>query len=215
MTGTAEDDIHDLVVVSAADDHCDSSAAAVAEESSESGTSLKLDYTVKYTGSNANYETLSTELKDNVKKNLFFDTALKKNSEKFDSVKDIFSSALAGSISTLPENPTVVTDSGSSSSVSGATIAGLVIACIIAVVIAFLVARNKCCNSDSSSPRSSFSTAGIEMSNSSNGRGNKLSLSRQGYSNVSAWDTDDAEQSDDLIGLEESAPKKSTPHRRL
>ena len=209
MTGTVENDIQNLYVTSA-DDHRDSSAAAVAKESG-SGTSLKLVYTVIYSGYNASYKSLSTELKNNVQKNGFFNTALTKYSQN---VTDIFSLARAGYI-TVSEKPTVVTDSGSNSSVSGATIAGLVIAFIIAVIIAVLIARNKCCNSDSSSSsRSSFSTASIEMSTSSKGRSNKLSLGQKGYSNVSAWDTDDAEESD-LMGLQESASKKSTPHRRL
>lgn len=212
MTGTVEDDIQNLYVTSA-DDHRDSSAAAVAKESG-SGTSLKLVYTLIYSGYDASYKSLSTELKNNVQKNEFFNTALIKYSQKMASVTDIFSLARAGDI-TVSEKPTVITDSGSNSSVSGATIAGLVIAFIIAVIIAILIARNKCCNSDSSSSsRSSFSTASIEMSTSSKGRGNKLSLGQKGYSNVSAWDTDDAEESD-LMGLHESASKKSTPHRRL
>ena len=204
MTGPMEDDIKDLRVTSA--DNRDSSAAVVTKESG-SGASLKLDYTVIYSGYNANYTSLSIELKNNVQKNESFDKALKQYSQQVESVKDVFSSAHAGYI-TVSKNPTVVTDSGSSSSVSGATIAGLVIAFIIAVVIVVLIARNKCCNNDSS-----FSSANIEMSTSSN-RSNKQSLGQNGYSNVSAWDIDDEEESD-LIGLKESTPKKSTPHRRL
>lgn len=206
MTGPMEDDIQDLRVTSA--DDRDSSAAAVTKESG-SGASLKLDYFVIYSGYNANYTSLSIELKNNVQKNEIFDKALIMYSEK-DSVKDVFSSAHAGCI-TVSEKPAVVTDSGSS--VSGATIAGLVIVFIIAVVIVVLIARNKCCNNDSSFSRSSFSRANIEMSTSSN-RSNEQSLGQKGYSNVSAWDIDDEEESD-LIGLKESTPKKSTPHRRL
>ena len=209
MTGPMEDDIKDLRVTSA--DNRDSSAAVVTKESG-SGASLKLDYTVIYSGYNANYTSLSIELKNNVQKNESFDKALKQYSQQVESVKDVFSSAHAGYI-TVSKKPTVVTDSGISSSVSGATIAGLVIVFIIAVVIVVLIARNKCCNNDSSYSRSSFSSANIEMSTSSN-RSNKQSLDQNGYSNVSAWDIDDEEESD-LIGLKESTPKKSTPHRRL
>jgi len=194
MTGPVENDIKDLKVTAADDNKI-----------------LKLDYTVRYTGLNAKYKSLSTELKENVQDGGYFNTALVKHSKET-SVEDVFSSATAGSI-TVSEKPTMVTGNDSSSLLPDATIVGLVIASIIAVVIAVLIARRTCCSSDSSTSRSTFSTAGIEISSRHNSRGSRLSDSHKGYSNVSVWDTDDAEESD-LIGLEETTPKKGITLQR-